>query len=463
MTIELFCDTCGAALANQVSVCPVCGQVQPVLAATPLVNLRRGFILQGRYRILEQIGAGGFGVVYKAWHITRGRMVAIKQITLATLSAREVIDATASYNREITLLPRLRYAGLPAMYDHFTDPGHWYIVMEYIAGQTLEELLATLPAGRMDIKEVLQMGVALCDMLGYLHAQEPPVIFRDMKPGNIMVTRDHLLYLIDFGIARYYRSDLSKDTGSLGSPGYAAPEQYGKAQSTPQTDIYGLGVTLQTLLTGKEPLEIKASGIPADCSIPDELQTLLDQMMEVYPSARPPRIEAVRSQLQLFLEQHYLSLATLRVYFSWLTALWSIFVLIVGVLAFNGISAALIWMSIVLCFLSFHLYKAKRKVPGKLSRAMLPGLLKEALKHSNGITLTFVVIILLTLPYEILSLAQPVYIAYSAVYIAGYLLIRHGWLPFLRHPKQWPGSFQAQKQQSGRVRQLVMWQTRKRP
>lgn len=257
-----------------------------------------GSLLAGRYRILEKIGEGGFGVVYKArdeqmW----GKLVAVKQINMAALSTQEKIEATDSFNREITLLAGLQHRSLPHIYDHFTDPEHWYVVMNYIEGQTLEELLKTLPGGRLSLKHALKIGMQLCDVLGYLHNQEPAIIFRDVKPGNIMLTRRGQLYLIDFGIARRYREGQAKDTGPLGSPGYAAPEQYGRAQTTPQTDIYGLGATLQTLLTGKEPLEIHVSGLPPDRRIPWELQALLIRMMEKDCNRRPRDVMEVRHAL----------------------------------------------------------------------------------------------------------------------------------------------------------------------
>lgn len=139
-----------------------------------------------RYRIMKKVGEGGFGLVYKARDTQERRYVAIKQITLATLNAREMIEVTDSYNREITILPKLHHYHLPEVYDHFTDPGHWYIVMQYLDGQTLEEKLEQTANGRLTVGEVIYIGTQLCDVLGYLHVQEPPVIFRDVKPANIM-------------------------------------------------------------------------------------------------------------------------------------------------------------------------------------------------------------------------------------------------------------------------------------
>ncbi|HLI91245.1 MAG TPA: serine/threonine-protein kinase [Ktedonobacteraceae bacterium] len=263
-----------------------------------------GSLLAGHYRILEKIGEGGFGVVYKARDENqRGKLVAIKQINMAALSTQEKIEATDSYNRETTLLPRLRHDSIPRLYDHFTDPDHWYIVLDYVEGRTLDEILATARHGRLPASKVFDIGIKLCDVLGYLHAQKPALIFRDVKPDNIMLTPKGQLYLIDFGIARRYREGQIRDTGPLGSPGYAAPEQYGKAQTTPQSDLYGLGATLQTLLTGKEPLEIRLTGMPEDCNIPPELQALITRLMERDSRDRPRSAEEVKQQLQ-YLHYH---------------------------------------------------------------------------------------------------------------------------------------------------------------
>jgi serine/threonine protein kinase len=263
-----------------------------------------GSLLAEHYRILEKIGEGGFGVVYKARDENqRGKLVAIKQINMSSLSTLEKIEATDSYNRETTLLPRLRHESIPRIYDHFTDPEHWYIVLDYVEGRTLDEILATARNGRLPTGKVFEVGIKLCDVLNYLHAQRPAIIYRDVKPDNIMVTPQGRLYLIDFGIARRYRDGQRRDTGPLGSPGYAAPEQYGSAQTTPRTDIYGLGATLQTLLTGKEPLEIRLRGIPPDCHVPPELQALIEQMMERDARDRPRSADEVKQQLQ-YLHYH---------------------------------------------------------------------------------------------------------------------------------------------------------------
>jgi serine/threonine protein kinase len=261
-------------------------------------SLQPGTLLARRYRILAQIGVGGFGTVYKARDRRQhGKLVAIKEINMAALSAQEKIEVTDSFNREITLLSRLEHKHLPRIYDQYTDPEHWYIVMDYIEGQTLEELLARSSKGRLSLNQVAKIGIALCDVLAHLHNQSPSIIYRDVKPSNIMITPWGRLYLIDFGIARRYRPGQPRDTGPLGSPGYAAPEQYGRMQTTAQTDIYGLGVTLQTLLTGKEPLDIRLQGMPPDVRIPWKLQALLTRMMDPDPFKRPQSMTEVKAVL----------------------------------------------------------------------------------------------------------------------------------------------------------------------
>ena len=270
--------------------------VQPQLEPQTLTPL-----LHGRYKVLSQVGTGGFGAVYKARDFqAHGRMVAIKAIELDTLSASQAIEATDTFNRELGLLSNLDHPHLPGIYEHFIDETHWYLVMDFIDGEPLDEYLQQMQLTCLPLKQVLNIGLQLCDVLRYLHQLHPPVIFRDLKPANIMRTPGGRLYLIDFGIARRFKPGQAKDTTPLGSPGFAAPEQYGKAQTTTRSDIYSLGATLYFLLTGYDPANtpFHLPPIRSLCpTLPEPLAELITSMLALDPADRPASITAVQHAL----------------------------------------------------------------------------------------------------------------------------------------------------------------------
>src|SRR5258708_9457382 len=177
--------------------------------------------------------------------------------------------------------------------------------MDIIEGETLENYVDKV-VRCSSVEDALEIGLQLCTVLDYLHTHQPPLIFRDIKPANIMRTADNHVYLIDFGIARHFKPGKAKDTIPLGSRGYAAPEQYGKAQTTPQSDIYGLGATLHQLLTGNDPSltlfhfePVRLSKLP----ISAQLNSLLTQMVEMQLSKRPASMAIVKQELQRLLAQ----------------------------------------------------------------------------------------------------------------------------------------------------------------
>ncbi|HXZ05780.1 MAG TPA: serine/threonine-protein kinase, partial [Ktedonobacteraceae bacterium] len=283
-----FCDSCGAANRPQAVFCYACGQ--PLQAqggkgsgqTTGLLVFNH--LLKQRYRIISQVGKGGFGAVYKAADLQFGnRQVAIKEMSQSSLSQQELIEATEAFKREALLLAGLTHPNLPRIYEQFTDTGRWYLVMDFIEGETLEDHLDKIKGGKFPVEQVLEIGIQLCTVLEYLHMRQPPIIFRDLKPANVMLTIHGHIYLIDFGIARHFKPGQAKDTTALGSTGYAAPEQYGKAQTTPSADIYALGVTLHQLLSGNDPADtpfqfasLQLSGHPTLSG----LETLIVQMIE---------------------------------------------------------------------------------------------------------------------------------------------------------------------------------------
>ncbi len=293
---SLFCTTCGAANSVQTVECFTCGQpLRTAAAASPPKKLRQ------RYLILEQIGQGGFGAVYKVSDTQLGdRLLAIKEMSQNGSNEQDAQAELAQFQREALLLGGLMHPNLPRIYDAFTEDDRWYLVMDFIDGQTLEDYLESITGSKLPIEEVLEIGIQLCSVLDYLHTRQPPIIFRDLKPTNIMRTWHGQLYLIDFGIARHFKPGQAKDTIALGSPGYAAPEQYGKAQTTPAADLYSLGALLHSMLTGIDP------SITPFCFDPlhiygiqvKELDALLTQMVEINSSKRPVSATIVKEKLQ---------------------------------------------------------------------------------------------------------------------------------------------------------------------
>lgn len=250
--------------------------------------LETGVILQNRYRVQRRIGGGGMGTVYLA-DDTRlaGRQCAIKEMSPAQLAPGDRNWAIQAFRQEAQMLANLHHPGLTNVTDFFPEGGNWYLVMEYIQGETLESRLGRVPGARFPLDEALRITRQLCEVLDYLHGQQPPVVFRDLKPGNVMLDEKGQVKLIDFGVARFFKSGRTQDTVNLGTPGYAAPEQYGgMGQTDPRSDIYSLGVLLHQLVTGYNPV---SAVTPFPLPDPSSLQANLP----------PHLIEALGRALQL--------------------------------------------------------------------------------------------------------------------------------------------------------------------
>lgn len=249
--------------------------------------------LQQRYIIVDQIGRGGMGAVYQATDTRVGnRRVAIKEMSQAHLSTQELAQASARFQQEAHMLGSLSHTNLPHIYDSFSEQGRSYLVMDFIEGQTLYKLLKDRDGQPLPVPQVLSYAQQLCDVLSYLHQQRPPIVFRDTKPTNIMVTNNGHIYLIDFGIARFFKEGQEQDTILLGSPGYAPPEQHGLAQTGPRSDLYGLGATLHYCLTGNDPYYAQQhfSFAPVrqyNPQVPVELDRLIQRMVAYNEQERP--------------------------------------------------------------------------------------------------------------------------------------------------------------------------------
>lgn len=215
-------------------------------------------VFKGRYEVKEVIGRGGMGCVYKAAdRVNRVKIVAIKELMIDKSMSREkrgeVVD---QFQTEARILARLSHPNLPKVYDYWSLGDRHYIVMEFIPGKTLEEMLNRQGGRPLDERMVLSWAVQILRAMHFLSVQRPrPIVFRDLKPSNIMITKQGRVKLIDFGIARFFKQDKSEDTYVYGTPGYAAPEQYGTGQTDVRSDIFSLGATLYHCLTGRNPSE----------------------------------------------------------------------------------------------------------------------------------------------------------------------------------------------------------------
>ena len=213
-----------------------------------------GTVLKNRYRIVRLVGGGGMAWVYQVEELPpgSGKLWALKELRPQTQDQAEQAMAHDLFEQEARLLRELDQANIPRIADFFKENGRACLVMEFIWGESLEKRLKAANAPLLET-DVLHWAIQLGDALHYLHTRQPPIIFRDMKPSNAMVTNSGLVKLIDFGIARTYKVGKKRDTVAMGSENYAAPEQWGKGQTDARSDIYALGATMYHLLANMAP------------------------------------------------------------------------------------------------------------------------------------------------------------------------------------------------------------------
>ncbi len=210
------------------------------------MTLEKDTLLKGRYKILEILGEGGMGAVYKAYDNTLGVVVAVKE---NLFSGEEYVR---QFRVEATILASLRHPHLTRVTDHFEEGEVQYLVMDYIDGEDLRDRMDRL--GTLNEEEVILIGVAICDALTYLHSRIPSILHRDVKPGNVKIAPDGQIYLVDFGLAKVVQGQQITITGARAmTPGYSPPEQYGTARTDARTDVYSLGATLYSTLTAALP------------------------------------------------------------------------------------------------------------------------------------------------------------------------------------------------------------------
>lgn len=268
---HVYCTMCGQSLI------PKTGKLMP------------NTVLEGRYVIVKTLGRGGMGAVYQATDRRLAHIpVAIKEMSAIALGFGNLQKAIESFKKEATMLVSLRHQALPRVTDFFSQgSSRWYLVMDYIEGHTLKHIAEK--RSPIPYPEVLDWAAQICKILDYLHSRRPPVIFRDLKPSNIMLTNKRRIKLIDFGIARHFKPDLKSDTSAYGSTGFAPPEQYGGNQTDKRSDIYALGATLHYLLTGVEPQNHPFKFEPPGkyVTVPPALEEVIMKALKLEPENRP--------------------------------------------------------------------------------------------------------------------------------------------------------------------------------
>ena len=214
--------------------------------------LEIGSVLDGKYKILNKIGQGGMSVVYLAMNEKANKQWAIKEVRKDGRQDIEVVKQNLI--AETDILKKLSHPNLPSIIDVIDADDSFLIVMDYIEGNSLSH--AIKENGPQPQAYVIEWAKQLCDVLGYLHSRKPPIIYRDLKPANIMLRPNGEISLIDFGTAKEFMNDNVEETSCLGTRGYAAPEQYGgRGRTDARTDIYCLGATMYHLITGRSPAE----------------------------------------------------------------------------------------------------------------------------------------------------------------------------------------------------------------
>jgi serine/threonine protein kinase/Tol biopolymer transport system component len=246
-------------------------------------------LLHKRYQIRENLGQGGMGSVYRAIDENLSVDVAVKENLFTTE------EYARQFRLEAVILANIRHPNLPRVSDHFVIAGEGqYLVMDFIDGEDLRQRMERV--GILPEDEVIRIGAAMCDALSYLHARKPPILHRDIKPGNVKISPDGHIFLVDFGLAKVFQGNQATTTGARAmTPGYSPPEQYGTARTDTRTDIYSLGATLYAALTGVIPEDGLARAMDnaqltplrkRNPAVSRHLAAAIEKAMEVDPSDR---------------------------------------------------------------------------------------------------------------------------------------------------------------------------------
>ena len=267
-------------------ICIYCGK--KLYIEEKLQCLSSGIFLDRRYEIIELINSGGMGAVYKAIDTRLDDICAVKEMLDSHTDPVKKKQAVKNFKDEAKIITKLRHENLPRIRDYFIENERYYLVMDFIEGQDLEILWANSPGKKFQEKEVVEWALQILKLLDYLHTQDPPIIYRDIKPSNIIVKKNsNEIVLIDFGIAKTIKSRKSSRNTSSGTLGYCPPEQY-EGIYTPHNDIYSLGATMHQLLSGELPLvPFKFKSIKEkNSSVSEEIENIIMKALKENPKER---------------------------------------------------------------------------------------------------------------------------------------------------------------------------------
>lgn len=307
MEARVRCPTCGADSPKGARFCPDCGAslgaARPRMA-TGLLPTR--YLLNNRYAVTRKIAHGGQSAVYLAHDTYQNDAErAIKEMSESQIEPEKRQQSINDFMREAHMLQTLNHPSLAQVYDLFIEQNKYYLVMEYVPGHNLEDELVQYRREALDWEDVAVWGMALADTLSYLHSRNPPIIYRDLKPANVMLLPDGSVKLIDFGIARWLHPMRLNDTMQLGTDGYAPLEQY-SSRSEPRSDIYALGASLYHLLTGRvpeaAPLRMAGHSLrpirEANPRVPEVMEQAILKSLALHPQDRYRNAQEMREGLE---------------------------------------------------------------------------------------------------------------------------------------------------------------------
>jgi eukaryotic-like serine/threonine-protein kinase len=261
--------------------------------------LETGTLLKERVRIQEMTNVGGMGYIYLGYDLLLQKNVAVKEMIDKFTNRKERTLAIEHFKREADLLCQLNHPAIPLYYDYFVENQRYYLIMDYIDGLDLRKILSKNQGKPLPMRQVVIWLLVICDVLTHLHTQDTPIIYRDLKPSNIIVTPENDVKLVDFGIARLF---VPRVKGTMvGTQGYAPPEQY-RGEAEPRSDIYSLGATLHHLLSGKDPqfeapFHYESLG-DLNPDIPSSLERLIERALRMNPDERFQSASQMKQELE---------------------------------------------------------------------------------------------------------------------------------------------------------------------